>query len=173
MDDIDNLIRDNTALLSSRNSLINNKDEAPVFWPPRLPFDVALGESPERLCTIYDLTPEQLNTFYHTPAFRREVAQNEREISEHGITFKRKAALQAEMYLENIHDMVTDSSVAASVKLAAVQSLVKWGGLEPKDIKSDSATSNNVKIEICWMASPPSPKALVDDPAPPGGIIDL
>lgn len=126
-------------------------------WPPRLPFDLALGESQDRLCAIYGLTLDQLLTIQANPAFKQELAKCEKEVSEHGITFKRKAALQAEMYLEEIHDLVTSPETPASVRLAAIQSVTKWGGLEPKESKGDVNTQNNVKIEITWGTPPPLP----------------
>ena len=150
MDDIDNLIADNENLL--RETEICLSESAPVHWHPKLPFDIAMGLSAETVCVAYEITQEDLNRLFHTQAFRRDVSKHEQEIRENGISFRSKAKIQAEMYLEELHELILDAQTPASIRLNAIQSIVKWAGLEPKEDKQTAAVqiNNNTKIEVCW-----------------------
>lgn len=121
-------------------------------WHPKLPFDVALGESDDVLCAKYDLTPFALASIYLNPTFRREVSDRQTVIREEGITFKAKAKLQAEMYLENLHDIVVSDSTAPSVKLDAIKSMVKWAGYEPKaEPQAQAQAQQKTQLVIQWQ----------------------
>ncbi len=124
-------------------------------WPARLPFDVAMGESNEKLCELYDITMEVLNGYFLCQPFRREVSLHAKEIQEHGITFKAKARLQAEEYLLDLDAIVHAPDIPPSVRLEAIKSVVRWGGLEPAPLKADPVSSvTNNRIEISWMSPP-------------------
>lgn len=150
MDDIDNLIADNKNLLRETEVCLSEASPAP--WHPKLPFDIAMGLSAETVCIAYEITQEELNRLFHTQAFRRDVSKHEQEIRENGISFRSKAKIQAEMYLEELHELILDAQTPASIRLNAIQSIVKWAGLEPKEEKQTAAVqiNNNTKIEVCW-----------------------
>lgn len=121
-------------------------------WHSKLPFDVAFGESDDILCAKYNLSPAALEALYLNPAFRREVSDQQTIIREEGITFKAKAKLQAEMYLENLHDIVVSEATAASVKLDAIKSMVKWAGYEPKaEPQTQSQAQQKTQLVIQWQ----------------------
>lgn len=119
-------------------------------WPPKMTFDLALGDSPETVCERYQITPEQYDRYIYHPAFRREVSEHQREIRENGVTFKEKAKVQAEMYLQDLDDLVTDTRVSPAVRLDAIKSVVKWAGFEPT--KDANQTTNvpqfNIQINL-------------------------
>lgn len=118
-------------------------------WPKKLPFDVAFGESDDILCAKYNLSPAALEALYLNPVFRREVSDHQTVIRDEGITFKAKAKLQAEMYLENLHEIVVSQTAAPSVKLDAIKSMVKWAGYEPKpEAASAAAGGPSITINI-------------------------
>ena len=123
-------------------------------WPARLPFDVAMGDSPESLCDRYGLQPEALDIFFLNAAFRREVAAHGQQIRDEGITFKAKARLQAEMYLEELHDIVVDKTIAPATRLDAIKSVTKWAGYEPKPVPenaSSGSTGAQTRLVIQWQ----------------------
>ena len=128
-------------------------------WPPRLSFDMAMGESDERLCHLHNITSDDLTSLRLNPTFRREVAKHEKEVRDNGLTFRAKARVQAEMYLEDLHELVTAVDTPASVRLDAIKSVVKWGDLEPvpQSSSTQSITQNNMKIEIAWLPPTDAP----------------
>lgn len=95
--------------------------------------DLALeSDSLENLCNKYKITPLDLQSLLDNAAFYKAVTDMKSEIGERGVSFKLKAAIQADMYLQDIHKMVSDATTPASVKLDAIKSVVKWADLEPK-----------------------------------------
>lgn len=121
-------------------------------WHPKLAFDVALGESNDILCAKYNLSLAALEALYLNPTFRREVSDQQMVIREEGITFKAKAKLQAEMYLENLHDIVVSEATAPSVKLDAIKSMVKWAGYEPKpEPQTQAQAQQKTQLVIQWQ----------------------
>jgi hypothetical protein len=119
-------------------------------WPPQFTFDLALGlEDLDVLLDRYALTPLEYEVMQMSSGFRRELSDHMREIKENGVSFKHKARVQAEAYLEEVHVIVTDSDVSASTRLDAIKSVVRWAGLEPKEDTSakDNAT-NAFQINI-------------------------
>jgi hypothetical protein len=107
--------------------------KTPAPWPNRLSFDVAMGTYDEKqLCDAYEITIEDFDRLRCYPPFRREVVEHKQNIKETGVTFKTKAKMQAEEYLDNLDALILGIDTPPSVKLAAIQSVVKWAGLEPK-----------------------------------------
>lgn len=121
---------------------------APSPWHARLPFDIALGEDQQVLCDRYNLQPEELETLYYISAFRREIADHAKSIREEGVTFRQKAKVQAEMYLEVLDDIVNNADVSPATRLDAIKSVVKWGDLEPKVDKAAQSSMPQFNIQI-------------------------
>jgi len=121
---------------------------APAPWNPRLAFDVALGEDPHVLCERYALTPDALDALFCTTAFRREVADHQKQIREDGVTFRQKAKVQAEMYLEVLDQLVNDMDVSPATRLDAIKSTIKWADLEPKVDKAAQSSMPQFNIQI-------------------------
>ena len=119
-------------------------------WDPRLIIDLNLGLDPlEDILLRYNLTPAQLETLNNNPVFRKDLNITAREMREGGVSFARKAATQAESYLEVLDEIVNDARVPASTRLAGIKDVVKWGGLEPKDEKEKgNGGGGGVQIQI-------------------------
>jgi hypothetical protein len=124
------------------------RPEAPSPWNPRLPFDIALGEDQQILCDRYNLQLEDLEGLYYIAAFRREIANHQKIIREEGVTFRQKAKVQAEMYLDVLDDIVNNVDVSAATRLDAIKSIVKWGDLEPKVDKAAQSSMPQFNIQI-------------------------
>jgi len=122
--------------------------EAPAPWHPRITFDIALGEDRQILCDRYNLQLDELETLYYIAAFRREIADHAKSIREEGVTFRQKAKVQAEMYLEVLDDIVNNADVSAATRLDAIKSVVKWGDLEPKVDKAAQTSMPQFNIQI-------------------------
>jgi len=121
---------------------------APSPWNPRLPFDIALGEEIQVLCDRYLMTEEELDALKYLPSFRHEVAKQEKDIRENGVTFKAKARVQAELYLETLDELVNNHSVSPATRLDAIKSVVKWGGLEPLAAAAGQSSIPTFNIQI-------------------------
>lgn len=119
-------------------------------WPPQLVIDLALGvEGTDEILERYALDSNDLDALSTNPAFRAQLVEARNIVAKEGLTFRKKAALLAEMHLDTISSLVDDVDAPAATRLAAFQSLAKLGNLEP--IKEDKANQNNMQfnLQIC------------------------
>jgi hypothetical protein len=137
-------------LNSQRLAYNDPKKPSPNPWPPKLVFDLALGlYSQEEVLLSNGISDVQFERLMEMPTFRQELAAQMREQQENGVTYQRKAAIQAETYLLDLDDMVRDKEIAASTRLATIQYVTKVGGLEPKESKGDQgSTATQVNLQI-------------------------
>ena len=114
-----------------------------------LALDLAVqSDTAENLCKKYDLTLRQFQSIISHPAFIKVVEDMQQEIGDRGVTFKMKAAVQADMYLEDLHKMIRDTMTPPNIRLGAIQSIVKWAGLEPKQTAGTGETIAPFKLTI-------------------------
>ena len=135
-------------VLDALNLPVRQATPAPFPWHPRLTFDIAMKEDQQILCDRYSLRLEDLEALYYIAAFRREIADHQKLIREEGVTFRQKAKVQAEMYLEVLDDIVNNADVSAATRLDAIKSVVKWGDLEPKVDKAAQSAMPQFNIQI-------------------------
>jgi hypothetical protein len=121
-------------------------------WDPRLILDLAVGiDSTEDILHRYNLSEEEYENLSKVKSFRQELALMIRDVRENGVSFARKAAVQAESYLEDVHTMITDPTVAAGTKLDAIKSTVLWGRLLPeKETKDDALNATQINVSISF-----------------------
>lgn len=121
-----------------------------VTWPAMLPFELALGiHSLEDILEGHGLSHFDWEMIEDNPLFKREVAAAMLEVAETGMSFKRKAAVQAETYLKDMDDLMASIDTAPSTKLEIFKTLVKCGDLEPKGEKQGSLAGQfNIQINF-------------------------
>lgn len=119
-------------------------------WPPQLPVALALQvEDLDQILDRFNLTPERFALLQPLPAFRKAVAEAEKEVRETGHTFKLKCKGIAEDFLDSLYLSLHDDSVGLTTKVDVFKYLVKMGGLEPVPIKEASGpTGTAVQINI-------------------------
>lgn len=118
-------------------------------WPPRLPFELALGlDTEEDVLDRHMITPAQWAALKANPLFIREVVESKHALADKGVTFRSKAKVQAEEYLLQLDAMIHDATIDPKVKLEAIRSVVKWAGLEPKEEKEQGGAQNLVQVNI-------------------------
>lgn len=119
-------------------------------YPPMLLNDLAMGlDDTDTICARHGLTPAELEKLFTVRAFKKELSYTAQALREEGSPFRVKARLQAEHALEKLDQMIYDPETPANIVLSAIQSLVKWGGLEPKPDKAgDQGPPQQVNIQI-------------------------
>jgi hypothetical protein len=121
-------------------------------WDPRLVLDLALAiEDTGPILDRYDLQQEDYDALMRTPSFRRDLALTMREVRENGLSFRHKARVQAESYLEVLDQLVYSPATPASTRLDGIKQAVTWGDLAPSDKKGDSqqqAQAINISINF-------------------------
>lgn len=123
-----------------------------VAWPPQLPFDLALGLRPlDEILEQHGLGWAEWSHIQSHPVFKSELAAAHSEITESGLSFRRKAATQAEMYLEELDALMMNPDVAPTTKVDIFKTLVKCGDLEPapkKNEELDQKQTFNIQINL-------------------------
>lgn len=118
-------------------------------WPATLAVDVALGiDSMDTIFDRYGLQPYEWDIIANTPAFKAELVATVRELRESGLSFKRKAAAQAETYLEDMEDLMSDATVPPSVKVDIFKTLARLGELEPKEAAGGPGGAGGVQFNL-------------------------
>jgi len=119
-------------------------------WDPRLILDLALAiEDTEPILERYDLSESEYQALMRTPSFRRDLALTMREVRENGLSFKHKARVQAESYLEVLDQLVYSPATPASTRLDGIKQAVTWGDLSPKEGKGgDVQQQQSINIQI-------------------------
>jgi hypothetical protein len=127
------------------------KDNLPVAgaWTPMFVFDLAMGiDALDDVLTRHNVTWDEWRKLEHNLSFRRELLLAQKEIAEHGVSFKRKSALQAEEYLFKMDALMHDVTTPASVRVDIFKTLAKLGELEPAKTKSDDSAGSGATFNI-------------------------
>jgi hypothetical protein len=110
-----------------------------------LTMDLALGLDPiDEILARHGIDCYLWESLQSNLTFRRELMVLRKELAESGTTFKRKAALQAETYLTEMHTLMQDPSVPPPTKVDIFKTLAKLGELEPKDSSKLKGEGSNV-----------------------------
>jgi len=119
-------------------------------WDPRLILDLALAiEDTTPILERYSLSEDDYSSLMRTPSFRRDLALTMREVRENGLSFKHKARVQAESYLEVLDQLVYSPATPASTRLDGIKQAVTWGDLSPKEGKGgDVQNAQQINISI-------------------------
>jgi len=118
-------------------------------WDPRLILDLALSiESTEQILERYAVSEQEYDAFLKMPAFRRDLALTMKEVRENGLSFKHKARVQAESYLEVLDQLVYSESTPSGVRLDGIKQAVTWANLIPKDEKGEAQSQSQINIQI-------------------------
>ena len=119
-------------------------------WDPRLLLDLAIAVEPlAHILPRYGLDEHAYSLLLDNQLFRKELAMMMRDVQENGATFKAKSRIQAEGYLPVIDELIYSQETPSSIRLQAIQSVVKWGDLEPRpSTQKDDGPVQNLNIQI-------------------------
>lgn len=129
--------------------------EAPALkhcseWPAQFPVALALGvEEQADILTRFDISPERFEMLKPLPAFRKAVAEAQKEIREQGHTFKIKCKGIAEDFLDDLYLELQNPQVGLSTKVDVFKYLTRMGGLEPQaQVAGTQSSAPQVNIQI-------------------------
>lgn len=99
-------------------------------WSMHLVMDVALNASTDSILEAHELQYHQFEKICESPVFVMQVATLRKQLEKEGATFKLKAQLQADHYLQKVHEMVMDPSMDPKVVTRLIEDVARWGGLD-------------------------------------------
>lgn len=118
-------------------------------WPAQLPVALALQvEDVPSILDRFNITPERFELLKPLPAFRKAVAEAQRDVREQGHTFKLKCKGIAEDFLDQLYIELQNPQVGLTTKVDVFKYLTKMGGLEPQVAAAATSTAPQVNIQI-------------------------
>lgn len=115
-------------------------------WPAQLPIALALQvEDIPAILDRFGITPERFELLKPLPAFRKAVAEAQRDVREQGHTFKLKCKAIAEDFLDSLYLELQNPQVGLTTKVDVFKYLTKMGGLEPQ---AAVAASQNQAVAV-------------------------
>lgn len=119
-------------------------------WDPRLLLDLAIAVEPlAHILPRYGLDEQAYASLLDNALFRKELAMMMRDVQENGATFKAKSRIQAEGYLPVIDELIYNAETPSSIRLQAIQSVVKWGDLEPRpSAQANEGPPSTINVQI-------------------------
>lgn len=119
------------------------------IWPQGLVLDLALGiDSLDDILVRYGMDANQWEALSDNKAFRLDLARVRKEISENGLSFRRKAATQAEMYLQDMDGIMSDPDASDTLKHNIFTTMARLGELEPVKSGKDGDGGNGMNFNI-------------------------
>lgn len=111
---------------------------------------IALGmEDDLVIAARHNLSVEQLQDLQKQSWFQAQVAVKRAEFEKTGVTFKAKAAWMASDLLNDVYTQVKSTDASLSQKHDVLKTLMKAGGLEPKDEKKvDTGPTFAISIDL-------------------------
>lgn len=115
--------------LDSLDVAVDPANSAP--YPRGLALDLVLEVGPlKEILDSYDISPENFRKILANHAFRTEYEKLKEEMQTEGWSFRKKAASQAELYLNLVYRLASSDQTPAAVRASLIQSTVKWAGLD-------------------------------------------
>jgi len=143
------------------------QDDSPILhlpssWPAQLPVALAMDlEDESQILARFGISPERFNLLKPLPAFRKALAEAQRDLRENGHTFKLKARGIAEDYLDQLYLDLHNPTVGITTKVDVFKYLTKVGGLEPLPQKeAPIAAGNPIQIIINLDAPQAQPRQI-------------
>jgi len=120
-------------------------------WDPRLIMDLAVGvEGIDEILPRYNLTEDDFLALSENRVFKQDLGMAIRDVKENGLTFKTRARVQAEAYLEVLDGIIYADATPASTRLEAIKSTVRWGGLDEAAKTEESMNNTQINVNISF-----------------------
>jgi hypothetical protein len=133
-------------------------DDEPLEWRPKntsfpqisdeMVASIALGMEDELVvASRHNMSVEQFYELVKQPWFQAQVAAKRADFEKSGVTFRAKAAWMASDLLDQVYIQAADNNASLAQKHEVLKTLIKAGGLEPKDEK-EKVTGPTFAISI-------------------------
>jgi hypothetical protein len=122
------------AILKPRPRREGVDDPATFGFPPTLPIELVLRESPRNeILEAYHIGPAEWEALRTNPVFQKALQDAVEKMQREGFSFRVKAQMQAEALLETSWALIHSNTTPASVKSDLIKNTIKVAGLEPKE----------------------------------------
>lgn len=126
------------------------RNPALLTWPATLPVEIALRTaSPQALRDAYGISDAEWEALTAHPVFLADIRNAVEALKKDGMSFRKKAALQAEALLETSWRMIHDADVADTVRADLIKFTTRVAGLDAsKEQAANNAPALNIQINL-------------------------
>lgn len=118
-------------------------------FSPMLPYELAMQtDTPANICAAYGLGKEQFAALVKHPVFVKAFQDAVEALKVEGMSFKIKARLQAEAYLETAFKMAQNPGTSDAVRQKIISDTVRWAGLDKKAEDTSAGTGFNIILNL-------------------------
>jgi hypothetical protein len=128
---------------------IDMRNPIDVAFSPMLPYELAMQvDSPQNICKAYGLTHDQFAALIKHPVFIKAFQDAVEALKVEGMSFKVKARLQAEAYLDTAFRMAQNPGTSDAVRSRIIENTVRWAGLDKKAEDTSAGTGFNIILNL-------------------------
>lgn len=128
---------------------VEARNPSDLGFPPMLPYELAMGvDTPRNICAAYGLTRERFALLIAHPVFVKAYQEAVEALKVDGMSFKVKARLQAEAYLDTAFIMAQNVGTADSVRADIIKNTVRWAGYDAKATDVGQGSNFNILINL-------------------------
>lgn len=137
--------------LREYNEKARDHDPAKIAWPTSLPIELALKTAPPcDLKVHYGYTDEEWAALRYNPVFLKELAEAVELMKQEGMSFRKKAQLQAEAMLETSWKLVhaPGTEVPPNVKADLIKTTFRVAGFDNRDTAAGGGNMLNIQFNF-------------------------
>ena len=128
---------------------VDARNPSQLGFPPMLPYELAMKvDSPRNICAAYGFTREQFELLINHPIFIKAYQEATEALKVEGMSFKVKARLQAEAYLDTAFSMAQNAGTSDAVRADIIKNTVRWAGYDAKAAEVGQGNSFNILINL-------------------------
>lgn len=125
------------------------ENPALLGFPPTLPIELALGESPRNeVLKSYGITPPDWEKLRKNVTFVAALRAAVEAMQREGMSFRMKARLQSEALLETSWKLIHNVNTPSQVKADLIKHTHKIAGLEPNPTQPGGGSMLNIQINL-------------------------
>lgn len=125
------------------------RNPAELGFPPMLPYELAMKvDSPAAICRAYGITRIDFELLVVHPVFIKAYQEAVEALKVEGMSFKVKARLQAEAYLDTAFSLATSAGTSDAVRADIIKNTVRWAGYDAKAVDAGPGANFNIILNL-------------------------
>lgn len=125
------------------------RNPAELGFPAMLPYELAMKvDAPANICRAYGITRDDFAVLVNHPVFIKAFQEAVEALKVEGMSFKVKARLQAEAYLDTAFAMAVNPGTSDSVRADIIKNTVRWAGYDAKAAEGGQSANFNILINL-------------------------
>lgn len=128
---------------------VDARNPTELGFPPMLPYELAMKvDTPANICRAYGLTKSDFQILVAHPVFVKAFQEAVEALKVEGMSFKVKARMQAEAYLDTAFRMAQSPGTSDAVRQKIIADTVRWAGYDKKAEDAGAGNSFNIMINL-------------------------